>query len=132
VQFQPSVAAGAVGQWYHGHGSRRSADPVTVTSASTITGIDAQLAGAASISGNAGGPGVTVAAYSPSDAWVGSFQVQSKADGTYTLAGLAAGSYKIAFFPPGGPIQWYGGSTRQAATSVVVTGGALTGIDRTT
>jgi hypothetical protein len=57
--------------------------------------------------------------------------VQAGADGTYTMVGLPVGTYKIAFIPPVGPIRWYGGATRQAATPVVVvTGAALTGIDR--
>jgi hypothetical protein len=58
--------------------------------------------------------------------------VQSRPDGTYTLAGLPEGTYKIAFFAPVGPMRWYGGTTRQTASSVVVVSGAvLTGIDRT-
>jgi hypothetical protein len=128
VAFLPTAGSGALLQWYHGHASRNAADPVTLSSAAPVTGIDVQLDGG-SISGNAGGPGVTVAAYTSTDVWVGSFQVQSQADGTYTLAGLPSGTYKIAFFPPSGPPQWYGGSRPTATSIVIVAGSAATGID---
>jgi hypothetical protein len=132
VVFLPPPWTGAVAQWYHDRGGRGVADPIEVGNGSTVPGIDGHLSGAGAIAGNAGGPGVTVSAYTPSNTWVGSFQVQSGANGSYTLAGLPVGTYKIAFLPPTGPIRWYGGTTRNTATDVTVTaGGLLTGIDRT-
>jgi hypothetical protein len=131
VVFQPSPWSGSVAQWYLGRDGRGAADPIVLAGGSTAAGIDIQLAGTGTIVGNAGGPGVTVAAYTPSNVWVGSFQTTSGANGSFTLAGLPVGTYKIAFFPPTGPVRWYGGPTRPTATTLVVTArGLITGIDR--
>jgi protocatechuate 3,4-dioxygenase beta subunit len=129
IVFIPSGPFAAA-EWYDDSPTREGATTLVLTGG-PVTGIDAQLAIAGAISGNAGGSGVIVSAYAPSDTWVGGHQVVSAADGSYTLAGLAPGTYKIAFFPPVGAASWYGGATRTAATSLVVVGGStVTGIDR--
>ena len=71
-------------------------------------------------------------AYVSTDTWVGSFQTISNPDGTYTLAGMGPGAYKIGFVPTGGGLSWYGGPNRSTATVVTLpAGGTITGIDRT-
>jgi hypothetical protein len=131
VAFFPSSWSGAIAEWYNDRGGRGAADPLVVTGGSSTTGIDADLAGAGSIVGNAGGPGVTVAAYTPANVYVGSFSVQSGPSGSFTLAGLPVGTYKIAFLSPTAPTRWFGGTTRQSATALSVTaGGLITGVDR--
>lgn len=130
VLFMPSEPAGSPPVWYPGSLSRRSAEPLTIRSGSSVGDVDLERAGIGSVSGDAGEPGVTVAAYSSTDVWVASFGVTSQADGTYVLVGLPVGSYKIAFIAPGEPFRWHGGSTRQNAADVVVTPGAvITGVD---
>lgn len=131
VVFRPSAGSGLVVQWHDGNISRPTADAVVVADGSTITGIDAEMVGAGSISGDAGEGGVRVRAYTSTDAYLGTYETISNPDGTYTLAGMGPGDYKIAFFPPGGGLSWYGGPNRGTATVVTLaTGGTLTGIDR--
>jgi hypothetical protein len=125
VLFMPTEPAGSPAVWYGGSISRRATEPVTVSSGSSVDGVDLERPGVGSVSGDAGGPGVTVAAYSPTDVWVASFGVTSGPDGTYTLVGLPVGSYKIAFLAPGAPARWHGGANRPAATDIVVTPGAV-------
>ncbi|SDX40612.1 S-layer homology domain-containing protein [Arthrobacter sp. cf158] len=62
--------------------------------------------------------------------------VRPDADGKFTFPALVAGQYKLQFSEAGHPIQtlstFYGGSTREQATVVVVAeGAAVTGINQT-
>lgn len=71
--------------------------------------------------------GVTVLAYTDADGWYGSTVTTTADDGTYTLAGLADGDYKILFHGQavGVTTLWYGGGTsREDAPPVSVTDGA--------
>lgn len=92
----------------------RSHCPATATASGVVTGPEGPVAGA------------TVVAYTDADAWFGSVATTTGADGSYTLAELAADTpYRLVFVPPEGSslvMAWSGGATsRSAATPIVAT-----------
>lgn len=125
-------------QYYNNRPDLPSADPVSVAAGATITGIDATFAAAASsISGvvtdsGTAQPlsGVCVYLYVSGGGYAGSGGCTA-ADGTYSLTGLAAGSYQVAFFDPSGThtTQWSNGATSQAAGQTLTLPGDLTGVN---
>lgn len=131
--------AGVLDQWHKDGSSFNTATAVSVTAGQKLTGIDATLVKSASISGRITAPaGVSlvnanVRAQTANNQYGGSAPVGS--DGSYSLRGLAAGSYKINFsgYNTGAVDQWYkGASSFATATAVSVTAGQdLTGIDAT-
>jgi hypothetical protein len=72
----------------------------------------------------------TVYAYRPG-AWLPTRVVATTADGTFSLDGLADGTYQVRFSADGSTAQWFDGvTTRAAATPIGVTAGSpTTGID---
>ena len=138
VQFTGNNSGG-LDQWYSGATSFDSATPVTLTAGQSFSGVDAVLVKGASISGKVTVPagadvtGVGVMALATESPWQNGYG-QVSADGTYTLRGLQAGSYKVQFSGnnSGAASQWYGGATSSAATPVVLGAGQdLTGISPT-
>src|SRR4051812_25097649 len=94
--------------WYHDKADQASADSVPVSNGAATNGVDQQLIPGATISGhvtdNAGTPndleGICVFAERGSGGFVPpDASAQTAANGTYTLYGLAAGSYKVHFDP---------------------------------
>jgi 5-hydroxyisourate hydrolase-like protein (transthyretin family) len=124
-------------QFYNDEISLPAADPVSVTAGATTSGIDAALVPPSAISGTVTNgttstpvEGVTVDAYDSSQNLVG--QAVTKADGTYTISGLPAGTFEIGFVPTGNFMaQFFDGKDSLAdATPVSVTAGqTATGID---
>ena len=134
-------------QFYNGKASLATADPVAVTVGSTSTGIDAALQPGGQITGKvtdastgAAIQNVLVGVYDSSGNIVNSGC--SGSDGTYTVSGLATGSYRVGFavsglsgFCGGSPQnylpQFYNGKASLAtADPVAVTvGSTSTGID---
>ncbi len=106
-------------------GATTTADPTVPALAGTVTGTVT----------DAGGPlaGIWVVAINPAGAVVAN--VTTGPDGTYTLAGLDAGPYRIRFVDPTGahpPLYYDNTAGYDDATPVTVTGGtATTGIDAT-
>jgi PKD domain/Carboxypeptidase regulatory-like domain len=112
------------------------AEPVTVNGTSARTGIDAELRVGAELSGRvkdatteAGLGEIRVCA-------IGSIRegcAETAADGTYTIAGLASGGYKVSFWPGQANYidQYYNGkSNYESAQTVQVSGTSpITGID---
>ncbi|WP_162242339.1 carboxypeptidase regulatory-like domain-containing protein [Arthrobacter sp. Leaf337] len=133
--------SGAETQWYNNAATQETATAVTVTVGQNLTGINATLVKGASISGKVTVPaGVDITTmqvnaslaayeYSPSTS------VSVNADGTYRLAGLAAGSYKLKFsgYNSGAIEQWYNNSATfsGAETLVLAKGQDLSGINAT-
>jgi uncharacterized protein YodC (DUF2158 family) len=123
-------------EWYDGASQQASATSVAVAAGATNKGIDAVMVKGGTISGKvsskgAGATGVCVHVYpSGTTDEVGSAATTS--DGTYSITGLATGSYDLEFVPDCGGTgtlasQWYSGSaTESGATGVTVTAGALT------
>ncbi|MCU1515776.1 MAG: S-layer domain protein [Pseudarthrobacter sp.] len=129
--------SGALDQWYKNASSFDAATEVTVSAAQTVTGIDAVLLKAASVSGVVTAPaGVDKSRVSvsvtPTTGYAGAGYAAVAADGSYKVSGLAAGSYKVQFstYGSGALDQWYPGATSSsAATTIVLTAGQeLTGI----
>ncbi|WP_460455335.1 beta strand repeat-containing protein [Arthrobacter bambusae] len=91
-----------VDQWYKNASSAATATAVTVTAQQDVTGIDATLVKGATISGTITGVGtggylpVTVQDEAGNPVKTG-FPDYYSSGGTYTINGLATGSYKIAF-----------------------------------
>src|SRR5664280_3336270 len=124
-------------QWYNNETSFGSADPVTVTAGSTTTSIDAALQPGGTIAGTvivAGGTalgGICVQA-SQNNAGGGSGFAITASDGTYSIAGLPAGSYSVQFYTGCGNsgnylTQWYNNETSfGSADPVTVTAGSTT------
>lgn len=141
VQFEGS-AAGAISQWYPGAPTFESATPVTLASGQSLTGVDASLVKGASISGRVTVPagidpssvGVWITSTSYGPDWYSAYG-QVGQDGSYTVRGAPAGSYKIQFSGGNSGVitQWHSGaSSSETATPVTLTAGQdLTGINAT-
>lgn len=92
-----------VGEFYDDKPSWEEADGVKVEEGAVTTGIDAELAEGATVEGevdaaSVGGPvDALVCAQLPTSEPVGCDR--TRANGSYTLAGLPAGEYKIQFTP---------------------------------
>ncbi|MGX9728297.1 MAG: MSCRAMM family protein [Candidatus Electronema sp. VV] len=113
-------------EWYNDKASFETADVVAVTDGNTTSGINAVLEAGGSISGkmtNAAGTGLAgwVHVYDSLYEWAG--DVRTAADGSYTVSGLNAGSYKVAFYADGNYIsEWYNDKASfESADAVVVT-----------
>jgi hypothetical protein len=107
VGFDPSSAGNYIGEYYNNKTDPCSADDVSVAAGEAKTGINAQLATGGSIAGT-----VTDGSSNPiEDVEVivttgmydfmmsGNYYATTAADGTYTVTGLPAGSYKVEFDP---------------------------------
>ena len=141
VEFLDCTATGYADQYYDGVAggtpAYQSAEVLTVAAGSTATA-NASLVLGGSISGtvtasDSGVAGVCVLAATADGSSVG--QAQTTASGTYTIAGLSAGSYVVSFSDCGGAgdyaPQYYdgvtgGAATYGAATAVSVTAGQTT------
>jgi hypothetical protein len=140
VDFTPS-AGNYLGQWWNDQPTQSTANSVTLTTGSTASGINAQLAAGATISGtvsSANGPvaGATVAALDASDEQITAQEPVTDANGDYTIAGLPSGSYKVLFSSPMDQnlaTQWWDDvTTYEAATAITVSPAKpVTGIDAT-
>jgi hypothetical protein len=125
-----------VQQWYDNQPTQATADTVGVAAGQTTEGIDAALQLGGSLSGkvsDSGGPlgGMCVNVFPIGGGWVNGSNTEG--DGTYTVNGLAAGSYQVQFSTGCGSTgdyaaQWYNDRSSQAtADAVAVTVGADTG-----
>ncbi len=131
--FQP-ISGNYLPQFYSGKSSLASADPVAVSAGSTTSGIDAALLAGGQLSGrvtdaitHAGLGGVGVDVYDTSGDFLTG--AATAADGTYTVSGLASGSYRLGFQPVSGNYlpQFYDGKPSLAsADPVTVSAGSLT------
>lgn len=137
VEFRDMTARGYVTEYYDNTHAYNSATLVSVLATVTTSGIDARLTRGGSIAGkvtNGAGEalaGIFVSA-SADDGTTGGYATTA-ADGTYTITGVADGSYRISFSDPGGgySMQYYDHAVDwSSATHVTVAdGAAVTGID---
>jgi hypothetical protein len=133
--------SGAETQWYNNASSQATATAVTVTAGQNLTGINATLVKGATISGKVTAPAgvdmsnMQVSTSSPDSEYSQSSSASVAADGTYRLAGLTAGSYKLKFsgYNSGAIEQWYNNSGTFGGAQILVLakGQDLTGINAT-
>jgi hypothetical protein len=122
-------SAGALSQWYKNAGSFDTATPVTLTPGQHFATADTTLIKAATISGKiTAPPGVSVdqtrISVNPDPGIQYGASVNS--DGTYTLTGLPAGSYKLEFagVDSGALDRWYtNGTSLASATPITIAAG---------
>ena len=127
-------------EWYDDEGTFESADPVSVTSGSDASGINAALPPGRSISGAVTEEGtgtplsdICVSVYDTSRWEVGSDKTSSS--GFYEVNGLRAGSYKLQFSDCGSELfhisEWYEdeGDFESADPVAVTAGSDRSGID---
>lgn len=127
-------STGYVSQWYNNKPSSLLANLIAVAGGSTTSGINAVLVQGGSISGrvtDSAGHGISGITVNATDASGGSATgyAITQSDGSYTLVGMPAGSYKLQFNGSGAGyvIQWYNNRTLPAeADSVAVTAGSTT------
>ncbi len=133
VGFAPPYGSAYILQWYDGQSSNSTATSIAVSAGNTYPHIDAAMQLGGSITGTltSAATGLPV-----SGAWVYLYQpatgqgvasATSGTDGTYTLVGLATGSYDVEFGASGYQTQWYQNQTSySSANPVSVTAGQTT------
>ena len=95
--------SGALEQWYTGASGFDDAKTLTVTTGQDLSGINATLEKAASISGKITAPAgvdlsdIQVSARGAGNSWNMGYYGSTNETGEYTIKGLPAGSYKIEF-----------------------------------
>lgn len=124
---------GYANQWYGG-GTLGTSQDIAVVDGQTTRGIDFTAVPEAVITGTAKKPFDASRTYVQvldlNGDYVG--DAFTNDDGTYSVHGLPAGSYKVEFeeFSAKGTIAWYGGTTFETAALVTVAAGqTVTGID---
>lgn len=134
VQFSPATGSPYASEYYNNTSNWDLATPVSVVAGETTPNINAQLELGGAISGVVTGPdgvtplaGVTVWAY-PFAGSGSSFSASTAPDGTYTIIGMSAGSYRVQFSPPAGHANEYYNSTTDwnSAAEVSVVAGETT------
>ncbi|MSM40744.1 MAG: hypothetical protein GJT30_14100 [Geobacter sp.] len=133
---------GFIGQWYDNSNDSTTAEPVTVATGIVTDGINLIIAvGNGSIAGrvaDSSGAAVVNLPIKLFDWYSGGLVAETStlyAAGSYRLAGIANGTYKLLFGAFGGyPDRWYRTASESAeASPIVVSGGVpVTGIDLTT
>ena len=142
VAFATMQAGQLKGSYYANALTREDATPVTVVGGGATTGIDQVVDLGASIAGTVTGPGgealagIQVGAYGQyydGGTWNQQQSVITKADGTYVLTGLPAGTFRLGFRDPSGnhAEEFYDDAATVGAASNVVLGAGsrITGRD---
>lgn len=142
LQFSSSSSSGLVTEWFNDKKDFSTADAITLTAGEKRTGADVTLAKGAVISGRVSVPtGVTISSwtirvsvYHANQRWVADTYAAS--DGTYRLAGLPAGDYRLqidADTSSGLRDEWYEDAANfgSAKTVTVAAGATRTGVNPT-
>ena len=132
LKFTPSSGQNYLPQYYHGENTLASADPVTVTSGQTTTGIGAALATGGQVTGkvtdSATGQPIQYAyaeLLNTSGGYVS--EVSTAADGSFTLTALPTGTYTLYYWASGHLDQYYDNeSSLSSADQISVTAGSTT------
>jgi hypothetical protein len=104
VQFNAGFQ-GYAAEFYNDASDVISATDIVAPATTTVTGIDASLSAGASISGTVTGPdGLTPLADIFVTAYIGGngYGASTDSSGSYTIGGLAAGTYQVEFRDPSG------------------------------
>jgi VCBS repeat-containing protein len=128
-------------EYYADASTLESATPVTVSRGERANGCDAVLERTGAIAGTVtgetstgvAGASVSVWARTPGGGWTWADQEMTAADGSFEVAGLRAGTYRVGFSHPDYVGEyWDGARDLSSAADVVVSGGSVTaGIDAT-
>ncbi len=144
LEFTDDYRGSHLSEYYENAKSLHTATDIILADGQTRTGINAQLASGATISGTISGPDGAILtnslvmvqsfAYDASTSrWDAGPSVSARPDGTSTIPGLRAGTYRIKFLDYSGAygVRFYANaSTIEDATDVVLTSGqARTGVD---
>jgi len=138
IQFTPS--GNYLRQWWGNEATFDTADSISVASEAALTGYDAALVVGASIAGtitDSTGAGIStggsVEVYNSENQWDGAlYSAAILEDGTYSLFGLPAGTYKVRFAAEGNYVrQWWNNefSFDNADAITLATGQTVTGTD---
>jgi hypothetical protein len=140
IEFNGYNNSGALAQWYSGATSYATAAPLTLVAGQSLTGINVNLVKGATISGRITVPSgvdlnsVGVSIQSTGNEWYSAYGSVNQ-DGSYSVRGLPAGSYKIQFVGgnSGAVTQWHAAATSfDTATPVTLAAGQdLAGINAT-
>ena len=124
-----SYNTGALDRWYGGADTFAGAATITVAAGQAVAVADTTLIKGATISGKITAPAALdlrqgrVVAYPNGTVDAGRFSSSVGPDGNYKLTALPAGSYKLKFEggTSGATDLWYGGTSLETATPVIVT-----------
>jgi len=123
-----------VGEYWNDRSSLATADPVVVAASTDVTGKNAVLSTPGRITGTVTAPGggavsgAFVTAYQLDDGfWDEVASATTAANGTYTVAGLATGTYRVGFTATGYLDEyWNDKATVETADDIAVTQGTTT------
>ena len=125
---------GYLPEWYDNAATFAAAAPISVTAPTALSGFNAVLASAGSISGTVRDgvgnviPNVMVTAYDPVNVSKGSAWTDQS--GSYILGGLAAGDYKVSFSGYGYKPEWHADAADFSGAALVsVTPSAAATVD---
>lgn len=126
-----------VTQFYNGKSAYAEAQPVTVTTGGTVSGIDAKLAEGGRIVGRVTDASTGAAIERAIVCAFGSNPesggcTYTNANGEYTITGLIGGEYKVGFAdPPQYAVQYYNGRSAlsEADAVSVLDGSTVSGVD---
>ncbi len=123
-------------EYYDNAATLAGATTLSPVTSAVVTGIDAVLSNASSVSGTvtdtSGNPISGSYVYIYDVPFTGSYKfgVPTDANGDYTFAGLTSGDYLLKFTKPGYYTQWWNDAPDQtSATTVSTTAGTNTGYD---
>lgn len=141
-QVCPTDPGNLAPQWYPGTASKSAATAVTVTGGHTVGAVGAKLLPDGGISGTVTGPAPATTPLRsicvqgiPLEGGAPPLITTSAANGTYRLAGLTPGRYRVEFTSDCGPTgyatQWWhhAPSVKTASSVLVLAGNTTTGID---
>ncbi|MCD2444024.1 carboxypeptidase regulatory-like domain-containing protein [Agromyces sp. SYSU K20354] len=114
-EFEPGPASGYLREYWDDVPNQFDAVPVVVGAGETVSGIDAELARAGSISGVVAADGQPIAGVEVSVSGPGWGWATTDIDGRYEVLGLPRGSYDVWFTMPAGTPYFGGPATVQVS-----------------
>ncbi|MFE6963775.1 carboxypeptidase regulatory-like domain-containing protein [Agromyces sp. NPDC057679] len=113
--FDPEAVSGYLREYWDDAAEMFDATPVDVDSGESVTGIDAKLGRAGSISGVVAVDGQPIAGVDVSVSGAGWGSATTDADGRYEVVGLRAGAYDVWFSMPSGVPYFGGGASTEVS-----------------
>lgn len=133
VQFTPASGSSWLGEYYNNKSSYSDANPVEVLNSAKVTGIDAELARGAVLSGTVtSDTGPLSSAYVSVSSTSGQFysSTYTSSNGTWSMT-VPAGVYTLRFSSSGFVSEWYDNALDQSAATAITVAGeeTKTGLD---